>query len=69
VGQHVARGEEIGRCGHSGHSTEPHLHFQVQDRADFFSSAGVPVVFEHLAVDGVKTAAAYVRGGQRVAAV
>jgi murein DD-endopeptidase MepM/ murein hydrolase activator NlpD len=69
IGQRVARGQEIGRCGHSGTSTEPHLHFHVQDREDFFSSAGVPVVFADLAVDGITTAAAYIRGGQRVTAL
>jgi hypothetical protein len=31
VGQQVAAGDIIGRCGNSGFSTEPHLHMQVQD--------------------------------------
>lgn len=67
VAERVVSGQEIGRCGHSGLSTEPHLHFQVQDREDFYSSAGVPVVFADVVVDGAETAAAYIRGGQRVA--
>lgn len=29
-GDRVERGQKIGRCGNSGHSTEPHLHFHVQ---------------------------------------
>lgn len=29
VGQAVARGERIARCGNSGNTTEPHLHFQL----------------------------------------
>lgn len=68
VGQRVARGQPIGRCGHSGMSTEPHLHFHVQDREDFYSSAGVPIVFADLVVDGAPTTTAYIRSGQRVAA-
>jgi len=32
VGQTVPTGEVVGRCGNSGHSLEPHLHLQVQDR-------------------------------------
>ncbi|MGH1503809.1 MAG: M23 family metallopeptidase [Acidimicrobiales bacterium] len=31
VGDRVAQGDVIGRCGNSGHSLEPHLHLQVQD--------------------------------------
>ncbi|MGF7031074.1 hypothetical protein J2T17_001980 [Paenibacillus mucilaginosus] len=30
-GQAVKRGEAIGRCGNSGNSTEPHIHYQVQN--------------------------------------
>lgn len=52
-GMPVKQGEEIGRCGHSGHSTEPHLHFQVQDRPNFFGAAALPVRFTACVVDGV----------------
>lgn len=66
VGDTVSRGQQLGRCGHTGMSTEPHLHFHVQDRPSFFDSAGVPIVFADLLVDGTQTTAAYIRGGQRV---
>jgi len=52
VGERVSRGQQIGRCGNSGNSSEPHLHFQVQDRADFFEAAGLPVAFDGVSVDG-----------------
>ena len=26
----VRAGDELGRCGHTGHSSEPHLHFHLQ---------------------------------------
>ena len=52
VGERVSEGQEIGRCGNSGHSTEPHLHFHLQDRADFFEAAGLPVAFDGVSVDG-----------------
>ena len=55
VGQRVTRGQEIGRCGHSGHSTEPHLHFHIQDHPDFFLGMGLPVKFEEVNVDGIST--------------
>ncbi|GAB7018394.1 M23 family metallopeptidase [Halostagnicola bangensis] len=44
-GEQVERGDQIGRCGHSGNSTEPHLHFQVQDRPNFFTGMSLPVIF------------------------
>lgn len=51
-GERVERGQEVGRCGNSGNSSEPHLHFHVQDRANFFEGAGLPVAFDGVEVDG-----------------
>lgn len=66
-GQRVRRGEEVGRCGNSGHSTEPHLHFQVQDHADFFLAVGLPVRFSGVAADGEAAPdALYLSAGMRV---
>jgi murein DD-endopeptidase MepM/ murein hydrolase activator NlpD len=33
AGDRVAQGDRVGKLGSSGMSTEPHLHFQLQDRA------------------------------------
>jgi murein DD-endopeptidase MepM/ murein hydrolase activator NlpD len=33
-GQRVAAGELLALCGNSGNTTAPHLHLQVQTRAD-----------------------------------
>ncbi|QIN77344.1 peptidoglycan DD-metalloendopeptidase family protein [Rubrobacter marinus] len=67
VGERVKAGQEIGRCGNSGHSTEPHLHFHVQDRADFFQAAGLPVAFDGVSLDGEAPASRlYPRRGTRV---
>lgn len=51
-GERVKRGQQIGKCGSSGNSSEPHLHFQVQDRAKLLEAAGLPVTFDGVAVDG-----------------
>ncbi|WP_254763250.1 M23 family metallopeptidase [Natrinema marinum] len=45
-GDRVERGQEIGRCGHSGNSSEPHLHFQLQDHPRFELAAGLPIGFD-----------------------
>jgi murein DD-endopeptidase MepM/ murein hydrolase activator NlpD len=66
-GGHVKRGDVLGLCGSSGHSTEPHLHFQVQDHADFFRAAGLPVAFSGCVVDGAAAdGPVYLRAGMRV---
>jgi hypothetical protein len=44
-GDAVERGQEIGRCGHSGNSSEPHLHFQLQDGPVLETAMSLPVAF------------------------
>ena len=44
-GQPVRVGEVIGRVGHTGNSTTPHLHFQLMDAADPTVASGVPCAF------------------------
>lgn len=46
VGQHVKKGEFIGRIGHSGNSLAPHLHFQLMDSSDIATANGLPLAFE-----------------------
>ncbi|WP_440766817.1 M23 family metallopeptidase [Natronorubrum sp. DTA7] len=70
-GDRVERGQRIARCGNSGNSTEPHLHFHVQDHPNFFLGAGLPVRFGPLETDHPRTGPerhdeTYVHAGQRV---
>ena len=51
-GDRVKRGQLLGHCGHSGHSTEPHLHFHLQDSADLFQGMGLPVTFSNIILNG-----------------
>jgi hypothetical protein len=44
-GQQVRAGEVLGRVGHTGNSTAPHLHFHLMDSADPLQAAGVPCAF------------------------
>ncbi len=50
-GQRVEAGELIGRCGNSGNSSEPHLHFQLQDGPDPFRAHGLPARFADFSID------------------
>ncbi|MDJ0755057.1 MAG: M23 family metallopeptidase [Ardenticatenaceae bacterium] len=47
----IERGAVIGRCGNSGHSTEPHLHFHLQDTPSFFTGVGLPIRFSDVLAD------------------
>ena len=44
-GNRVKQGQVIGKCGNSGNTSEPHLHFQLQNGKSFFASAGLPISF------------------------
>lgn len=48
VGQPVRCGDIIARCGNSGNTSEPHLHFQVQNAKGFYSSIGLPIRFKSI---------------------
>ena len=45
AGQHVSQGEVLGRCGNSGNSSRPHLHFQLMDHPRLSLAAGLPFTF------------------------
>lgn len=52
AGQRVVAGQELGRCGNSGNTSEPHLHFHLQDAPEFGQGNGLPAFFEHYIADG-----------------
>ena len=44
-GEQVRAGDQVGECGNSGNSTEPHVHVQATDSVDWPVARGLPLAF------------------------
>ena len=51
-GENVEKGELLGLCGNSGNSSEPHLHFHIQNVEDINQATGAKSYFEEIYVNG-----------------
>ena len=51
-GQRIKQGDLLGLCGNSGNSSEPHLHFHVQNVEDMNMATGVKCYFGEIIVNG-----------------
>jgi murein DD-endopeptidase MepM/ murein hydrolase activator NlpD len=51
-GDQVKVGDLLGRAGNSGNSSEPHLHFHLQDTGEFAKGRGLPAPFKGYRADG-----------------
>ena len=54
VGDSVKQSEVIARCGNTGNTSEPHIHFQLQSGKSFFTSVGLPIAFSNIHAQGKK---------------
>ena len=52
AGDRVEAGDPVGRCGNSGNSSEPHLHYQLQAGRALFGAEALPAQFLNYTADG-----------------
>jgi len=52
-GQKVKQEQLLGVCGNSGNSSEPHLHFHIQNVEDMNIATGVKCYFDKIQVNGL----------------
>lgn len=51
-GQKVKQGQLLGLCGNSGNSSEPHLHFHIQNVENMVNATGVKCYFDNILLNG-----------------
>lgn len=53
IGDNVKQGDLIGLCGNSGNTSEPHIHFSLQDDPLMHKAKGLPAQFKKILVNGM----------------
>lgn len=52
VGDKISQGERIGLCGNSGNTSQPHIHYHLQDAPLLHKSGPLPAQFAKILVNG-----------------
>jgi hypothetical protein len=66
TGDKVKQDAVLGLCGNSGNTSEPHVHYHLQDGPEMQSSEGLPAPFVKMIVNGKPVAKAELLKGQTV---
>lgn len=66
VGDRLRRGDVVGLAGNSGNSNGPHLHYNLQDRAEPNHGRGLPAQFVDFVADGQLVSKGEPVQGQRI---
>ncbi|HEU4928402.1 MAG TPA: M23 family metallopeptidase [Candidatus Krumholzibacteria bacterium] len=66
TGDKVEASAVLGLCGNSGNTSEPHIHYHLQDGPDIKTAEGLPAPFSNLIVNGKPVAKAELMKGQVV---
>lgn len=54
VGDKVKQGDILGLCGNTGNTTQPHIHYNLQDGPRMHNSKALPAQFSKILVDGIE---------------
>lgn len=65
-GEQVKAGVKIGRCGNSGNTSEPHLHFHLQTSPRLGDGEGLPAQFVNYQADGASIERGEPKRGQTI---
>lgn len=65
-GDKVSAGQRIAECGNSGNTSEPHLHYHLQNSGKFGDGDGLPAQFRNVVIDGKEVAKGEPLRGQTV---
>ncbi len=66
VGQQLKQGEQLGLCGNSGNSSEPHIHYHLANAPLMQDGDGLPARFQQITIDGKPATSALPVLGNRV---
>ncbi len=66
VGNVVKQGDLLGRCGNTGNTSEPHIHYHLQDSPFMYKAHGLPAQFKNVKVNGMFVESAEPEQDQKV---